>query len=376
MNTSSQISAFVFVVISILVMISQLALVEGLACTTDADCVDFDPKCQTCLSHSLTCGCDGRFDEDASGGWGCFSAKATVQLLNNHNKGAPVTVAMDKLSVGDFVLTAGHHKNQKYTYEPVYAFGHFNPNKTANFVQIFTKGSQRPLEMTENHLVFVAGKVNPVAAGSVQVGDFLLRAAGPHPENCNNLENGNNPVAVHKIKTIVGKDGVFARLTPSGTIVVDGVEASTYVSLQKSLKDGYVDDDGYPRLANGMVVPISQQVGIHMTTSMFRMICMGVTASACGGSDADNGDRDGLLIWVDYGIMFATFAQERSVVVQWIMLIVALLFFAPIYVMEAAFGPRHAPLIVFALAFSGLLLFRKHAARGLGSGSGKAKKEM
>ena len=70
----------------------------------------------------------------------CFSEKATVQVLE---KG---TIQMKDLAVGDKILTG----SGKYT--DVYAFGHYEPNKTTNFLQIYTQQHKAPLEITGDHL--------------------------------------------------------------------------------------------------------------------------------------------------------------------------------------------------------------------------------
>ena len=337
-------------ILSVLVLMSfnngqdQGAIVAGLACENDHDCIGFDPKCESCLKETKTCGCNGNLNPDA-GDWGCFSAKATLRVLDSNNNKGVSDVTMDKVSIGDMVLTADN------AFEPVYAFGHFNTNKVADFIQIYTKGNKKPLEMTVNHLLFVTNKAYPVTAGSLKVGDFVYS------------DNSDTPLAINKIKSVVSKDGVYAPLTPSGTILVDGILASTYVSMQAQ---NYPNDDGeYPRMSNGMILPfISQQSGIHMATSLFRMVCMGVTASACGDNpshlsdDTNTSNRDGLVVWADYGIRFATFVQNRSVIVQWFMLIVALVVITPVYTLEVVFGARYAPFL-FGLAFSGLFVSSK-----------------
>merc|ERR1712157_230972 len=87
----------------------------------------------------------------------------------------------------------------------------------ADFVQIHTnKGA--PLEMTGEHLVFVDGKTNPVRADSIKVGD-LLKA-----------ENKN--AVVEKIE-LVTRNGIYNPLTSSGTIQVNGIATSNYISFQK-----------------------------------------------------------------------------------------------------------------------------------------------
>lgn len=291
----------------------------------------------------------GTLTPDAEG-WGCFSARATVQVLDQSRQNGISSKPMADVAIGDLVRTADN------AFEPVYAFGHFNTKKVADFVQIYTKGNKKPLEMTYNHLIFVADKTHPVTAGSLKVGNFV------------HVDSSDTPVAVSKIKSVVRKTGVFAPLTPSGTILVDGVLASTYVSMQKPL---YSDDDGeYARMADGMHLPlISQQQGIHMATSFFRMMCMGVTSVACGnptvteGSEGETIERDGLVFWADYGIRLATFAQTKSVPVQWILLVFALLVVTPIYTTEMTFGAKYAPLAVFAITIAGLFVAKQNRSK-------------
>ena len=77
---------------------------------------------------------------------GCFSADSTAQVLG---KGV---VAMKDLAVGDQVLMDAHSNK----YEPVYAFGHWNPTASSEFVRIqFSKSGC--IEVTEEHLVKVNG---------------------------------------------------------------------------------------------------------------------------------------------------------------------------------------------------------------------------
>jgi Hint module len=124
-------------------------------------------------------GCDDEDpDVDPDEDNACFSEVATVQV---EGKGP---VAMKDLQLGEKVLTASHD------YEPVYAFGHRHLTQAAKFIQF-----NDALEITGAHLVFVEGKVNPVRADSVKVGDFL--------------QGGE----VKSIKTIQ-RAGVYTPLTP------------------------------------------------------------------------------------------------------------------------------------------------------------------
>ena len=120
---------------------------------------------------------------------------------------------MQNLQVGDFVKIG-----KGDIYEPVYAFGHHVPRRYAKFVQLHTSADKSPLELTGEHLVFVKGKNNPVRADSIKVGDLL--------------QAQDDNAVVQKI-SIVEKIGIYNPLTSSGTIQVNGITASTYISFQK-----------------------------------------------------------------------------------------------------------------------------------------------
>merc|ERR1719230_797254 len=103
------------------------------------------------------------------------------------------------------------------------------------FVQLHTNTSIIPLEMTDQHLIFLDGKKNPVRADSVKVGDVLQA-------------EGKNAV-VEKIE-LVTRTGIYNPLTSSGTIQVNGIIASNYVSFQK-------ENHEYIELQGGIEMPMS-----------------------------------------------------------------------------------------------------------------------
>lgn len=139
----------------------------------------------------------------------CFPGDATVELQDGTIK------AMKNLQLGDVVLTDGANNNNNKLYEPIYSFGHVNAKASSEFVQL--KTTTTTLELTKDHMVFVEGN-RAVPASSIQVGDNLVMASG-------DLE------AVKDIKKVVRK-GIYAPFTPSGSIVVNGVKASNFLSFQ------------------------------------------------------------------------------------------------------------------------------------------------
>merc|ERR1712207_137441 len=123
---------------------------------------------------------------------------------------------MEALQVGDYVKIGNGE-----VHEQVYAFGRRDPQRFTEFVQLHTK-TGTPLEMTGEHLVFVDGKTNPVRADSIKVGDVLK------------AEDKN--AVVEKIE-LVTRNGIYNPLTSSGTIQVNGITASNYISFQKQNKE-------------------------------------------------------------------------------------------------------------------------------------------
>jgi len=245
----------------------------------------------------------------------CFSADATVEVLD---KGP---VAMKYLNIGDKVLN-GSSK----TYEAVYAFAHLDFTAEADFLKISTSViyQDSPFEITSEHMVFVKdgkdGKSRAVRAGSLQVGDILDGGVS-------------GAITIAKIESTSRKDGLFAPLTASGTILVNGVVASNYISLQPAGNE-------YPVLANDLALPISQHTGIHIGMTPFRMLCMGVSSSFCDGYMID-----GKPFWVDWGIKLATFADHQSLLVQLFILGAVFSLTLPLYGIEAVLGAKLAPLL-------------------------------
>ena len=62
-------------------------------------------------------------------------------------------MSMDELAVNDKVMVGIQGLDQPI-YEPVYAFGHYEPSEKVDYFQIFTNSSQQdPLEISASHLV-------------------------------------------------------------------------------------------------------------------------------------------------------------------------------------------------------------------------------
>jgi hypothetical protein len=272
-----------------------------------------DIQCQTCVGDGGGSGGGGGGGGSGGGGGGggggaqeggggCFSEASTVQMLG---KG---TVPMQDIHVGDRILTG----QQKY--QAVYALGHYNPSKPAEFVQIQTSGenSANVLEMTGDHLVFVQGKMNPVRADSIKVGDVLQGST---------MDESNK--AVINVGTIQ-RNGLYAPLTMDGTLLVDGIKVSSYIGMQEGTSE-------YLELQGGIRV-MSLHSFVHTTLAPLRLLCMGVSSKFCKSYT-----EEGIQTYVAHGIKLCQWLDHLNlnIVAQALLLMVAAFVFGTFMILEA-----------------------------------------
>jgi len=180
----------------------------------------------------------------------CFSSHAIARVLG---KGR---TAMKDLVPGDKVLTAsGEHKT-------MYSMDHFHRTKETVFLRLHTNlETERPLELTKNHMVFVeTAKNHPVPAASINVGDKIWSA-----------DDGLKEVV--KIETVV-RNGLYNPLTMDGTIVVDGIVASTYTSYTGS---------SHVKIAEKNVMSFHELM--DMAAAPYRNLCVGISLSLCNSHE-------------------------------------------------------------------------------------------
>jgi hypothetical protein len=209
----------------------------------------------------------------------CFSDSATVEV---QGKGK---VTMKSLQVGDVVLTPSG-------YEKVYTIDHRSEKKQTDFIQIHTE-IERPLEVTGTHLMFKAGKNDPVEARSIVVGDELQGY----------FDGEMKSVVVEQI-TSISKNGLYNPITSSGTIVVDGLVTSTYTAVNLSDGSNYITIGGYKVM--------SMHDFMHMAMIPFKTICMSLSdASFCTVSDGNEHN-----IYDQFGLTLMKFGKSQNVLVQ------------------------------------------------------------
>lgn len=135
----------------------------------------------------------------------CFSGSSVVQTLERG------PMKLSKLKIGDLV------KVGKNKYEQIYSFGHYKPTSRAQLLEILTEYTT--LRVSSDHMVFVSDH-RAIPAAKLRVGDEIVHSSGM------------KVIIVH-IKTAVAS-GVFAPFTPSGKIIVDDIQASSFVAFENS----------------------------------------------------------------------------------------------------------------------------------------------
>jgi len=193
-------------------------------------------------------------DIDATSLVVCFSSENQVQLADGEAQ------YLDQLKLGDKVLT-------RNGYEPIYSWGHYDPSKSVEFVQLLPSR----IELSSNHLLFLEDN-RAVPAGTIKVGDTLL--------------SGDVVKAVRRVK----RQGAYAPFTHSGTIIVNSQVASSFVSLQETSE---------VLVVNGWSTNISHHWIAHMFESPHRFWC-----TMKGGCTRESYTTDGISTWVYIPLKF------------------------------------------------------------------------
>jgi hypothetical protein len=214
-------------------------------------------------------------------------------MVHEQTKGL---IKMKDLEIGDSV------KVDKETFDRVYGFGHYDATGIAQFYQIHVAGTKRPLELTHNHMIFVPTGTEPksIPASTIKVGDQVV------------LEDGRTTGLVTDIN-MVERPGLYAPFTESGRLVVSGVLASSYVSLQprtEKLKIG------------PYTTPFSMQWLGHAFTFHRRLYCRYRTV--CQEEEYDGETR--MPSWVSGPYRFFIWLLDQSWVLQMVVLVPFILY--------------------------------------------------
>lgn len=220
-------------------------------------------------------------------------------------------VAMKDLKIGDMVRVGPDR------FDRVYSFGHYNKNVTIEYLRFHLSDDhhqQAALEITGLHMIFLKNAANAIPASSIKVGDTLIAAT---------VDDDVDSMVVSKIDTIVCH-GAFAPFTYSGKVGVNGIVASSYVTLLPTEKD-----------VGGLFVLVGQEqrdsstwISMHWLAHTFqaphRVICR-LYWEFCRN---ETYTTRGLSRWVDGPLTASLLVLDQSPMVVELFLILPLLMVA------------------------------------------------
>jgi len=198
----------------------------------------------------------------------CFSSIDTVQVEHV----GPTT--MKNLKIGDSILVAPNK------YESVYSFGHRSDSLVAQFLSIVTNNGAK-LEITKDHLVFIDKDVS-VPASDLKHGMKLL-----HDGELTDI----------KSITKISRKGLYAPFTPSGKLVVNGFDVSSFVAINGS----------------ATFKVFGMELHYHTFSTLFesprRVVCHVV-----GGCSGESYGKDGVSTWHSVALNAYQWLLDRDVV--------------------------------------------------------------
>jgi len=272
----------------------------------------------------------------------CFSEVATVMVQGMED----TPVKIKDLKVGQSVWTGNE-------YSPVYAFGHYHPTRSAEFYQFDTDMdrtesslSSIPLEMTAEHLVWLKDQPDPVRADSVKVGDVLwcrpFKTSSKQKQQPQPKEDYCSGTVSHIAK--ITRNGLYAPLTANGKLVVDGIQVSSYISLESNKEQQHFQSTNV-RIASTTTTSIismimSQHEYVHLTLAPMRLLCIGASTAFCSTNSAS-----GIPWYANLGMKVNVWIQNQQqqsysgVVVQMVCYFVIVLLTGICFTLESAFGP-------------------------------------
>lgn len=234
---------------------------------------------------------------------------------------------MNSLQIGDEVLTSSGE------YESVYNFGHMSTDDEMEFIKITT--SRASVELSHDHMLYQAENEMPTPAAAVTVGDAIL------------LYGSNEPAIVESIDQ-VRRQGFYAPLTRSGTIVVNNVVASTFVSLSSEQNPKMVDK-GIPVFGNFIVS--------YQTLSLLWETPNRIIFSLTNSDQIYVGSYS---LWSFVGLRFFKYVVLPLGLAGKLLLALVLLLFVPLYIAENLVASITVQSVGFMVSAVGLYHYIKH----------------
>jgi hypothetical protein len=145
--------------------------------------------------------------------------------------------------------------------------------------------------------------------------------------------------------------GLYAPLTPSGTLFVNGIKVSTYASLQKgnpSVWEHRFDIFG----------SFSQQFIVHTLASPIRIICMGgIFPDICSTASID--PSNGHPPYVDLVLWLVNIFDERNAMIQFMLMTLYMLILVPLFAIEKLVGAQNVPYQLFIFIMGAIALHKQ-----------------
>jgi len=195
----------------------------------------------------------------------CFPGSATVQVREGlHDGSAVARKRMDELETGDLVSVADPTTGVP-SFSPLFIFHHKDESSSAEFVRLDT-ASGHTLELSKDHYIHKAAEDQTdrtagerglklkdavmVKAEEIRVGDLVFVQGGGE-EALEALE-----ASAVLSTSLVNREGVFAPGTLTGTLLVDGVAASTYSRwVFEEILEGLVPSGWFHAMHHGFHLP-------------------------------------------------------------------------------------------------------------------------
>lgn len=204
---------------------------------------------------------------------GCFPSDSFVHVPGK----GPTPI--QNLALGDEINAAPLQLSR------VYSFGHYDPHVEAEYLDISVNDNDKPLVISPNHMVFVQDQ--PVPAGRVVVGDWLTL-------------HDRKKAQVTLIERAT-HTGAFAPFTEAGTLVVNGILVSSYVTLQE----------------DSAIWTMGGDINIHTLSHLYqaphRVMCKLV---GCKSETYDHG----ISVWYIWPLRIARWLLQQN---EWVALILA-----------------------------------------------------
>jgi subtilisin-like proprotein convertase family protein len=235
----------------------------------------------------------------------CFSNINSVEV---EGKGF---VPIVSLQVGDKV------RSGMDGFSRVYSFAHNDHAIEVDYLRIFCQGHTIPLEVSRDHLVYMAPHNHIVRASQIQIGDTLV------------IDDTHVVERIEHVK----RQGAYAPMTESGSIVVSGIRASSYVGLLDH------------------VSPRTHQLVLHAASSTRRIVCL-CNFAMCQQETYSHGIAD----WIYPFIWTVDVLDQLQLWIRMISILIILPVATCFYLVEQVF--KHCSAICLVILFSRVVQVR------------------